>query len=145
MGYYLRYIIDEDRPLLVTDLAAAFTGQAGQYRVDPERKRTEGTILYKGHPAGHVELNHPGDGLFDEEIEELTEFVADAEESPDKDYVLDVLKDARQIVAVQVLGGQAGIDALVPLWAWLSENRSGILQADGQGYWDGDEFILEAG
>jgi hypothetical protein len=141
----MRFIIDEDRPVLLTDLGAAFTDQAEHYRVEPSRKRDEGIILHRGHPAGDVTLNHPGDGLFDEEIEELIEFVDDAEETPDKDYVLDTLRGARQIVAIQVLGGQAGIDALVPLWTWLSANRSGVLQADGQGYWDGEEFILEVG
>ena len=141
----MRFIIDEDRPVLLTDLGAAFTDQAEHYRVEPSRKRNEGIILHREQTVGDVTLNHPGDGLFDEEIEELIEFVDDAEETPDKDYVLDALRDARQIVAVQVLGGQAGIDALVPLWTWLSANRSGVLQAAGQGYWDGEEFILEVG
>ncbi len=35
------------------------------------------------------------------------------------------------------------LDKIVPLWDWLFENYSGLLQADGEGYYDKEQKILK--
>jgi hypothetical protein len=84
--------------------------------------------------------------LFDDERAELIES-ADQGEGPGKAAVLETLRDARIILAVQVLFGNGDpeetLDALDPLWSWLQENRQGLLQADGEGYYDANGLILE--
>lgn len=37
------------------------------------------------------------------------------------------------------------LDRLVPLWTWLQANRRGLIQADGEGYYDGQELIMVLG
>jgi hypothetical protein len=32
---------------------------------------------------------------------------------------------------------------LSPLWDWLLANRSGLIQADGEGFYEGRNLILE--
>ena len=53
---------------------------------------------------------------------------------------------ARSLVAVQVLWDGEEADAalalLDPLWAWLFRERPGLLQADGEGFYDSERLIL---
>ena len=140
----MRYIISDDRPVSLEDIRAAFAQAGTGYEVDGEE--AEATIAYEGKPIGHVTLNVPRDGLFDEERDELIEFAQDGDDESAKDRVVNTLRSARAIVAVQVLFGDGDtdltLDALVPLWTWLQANRRGLIQADGEGYYDGQELIL---
>jgi hypothetical protein len=49
-----------------------------------------------------IEINQPGDGLFDDEIGEMLEFLEDAE-GENRGRVEKVLRGARRIVSVRVL------------------------------------------
>jgi hypothetical protein len=143
VGYYMRYILTDERPVGVEDVQGVFASADGGYAVDCEG--TEATIAYQGRPIGHVAINSPGDGLFDDERDELVEFAQDGD-AVASGRVVTALRAARSIIAVQVLfgGGETDrtLDELGPLWTWLRENRQGLVQADGEGYYDGTELIL---
>lgn len=145
MGYYMRYLVAEDRPVSVADVETFFAGLGGDYATDAGEDDVE--VSRAGHPIAHITLNAPGDGLFEEELEELREFADDAEDGPGKRQVHATLRGARQIVAAQILmGGQdpdAILTALEPFWAWLFAQRKGLMQADGEGYYSADAQILE--
>ena len=140
----MRYIVSDDRTIGLEDIRAIFAQAGTEYEVDGEE--VEATIAYEGKPIGHVTLNLPGDGLFDEERDELIEFAQDGDDKSAKDRVIDTLQGARAIVAVKVLFGDNDtdwtLDRLIPLWTWLQANRHGLIQADGEGYYDGQELIL---
>ena len=145
MGYYMRFIVSDERPIALDDIRTAFVAAGIEYEVDGEDN--EATIAYQGEAIGQVTLNVPGDGLFDEERDELVEFAQDGDESTKgRGRVIDTLRAARAIVAVQVLSGEEDPDRtperLHPLWTWLQANRRGLLQADGEGYYDGERLIL---
>ena len=142
----MRYIVADDQPVSLEDIGKAFAKAGVDY--DVEGEETEVTITYQGRPIGHVTLNVPGDGLFEEERDELIEFAEEGNEAQ-KRRVIDVLRAAREIVAVQVLFGNGDtgwtLDRLSPLWTWLQSNRRGLVQADGEGYYDGHDLILTLG
>jgi hypothetical protein len=146
LGYYMRYIVADEQPVSLEDVGKAFAKAGVEYDVDGEE--TEVTITYQGRPIGHVTLNVPGDGLFEEERDELIEFAEEGNEAQ-KRRVIDMLRAAREIVAVQVLFGNGDtgwtLDRLSPLWIWLQSNRRGLVQADGEGYYDGHDLILPLG
>jgi hypothetical protein len=139
----MRYIVADEQLVSLEDIGKAFAKAGVEYDVDGEE--TEVTITYQGRPIGHVTLNVPGDGLFEEERDELIEFAEEGNEAQ-KRRVIDVLRAAREIVAVQVLFGNEDtgwtLDRLSPLWTWLQSNRRGLVQADGEGYYDGHDLIL---
>ena len=143
MGYYMRYIVADEQPVSLEDIGRAFVEAGVEYDVDGEE--TEVTITYQGRPIGHVTLNVPGDGLFEEERDELIEFAEEGNEAQ-KRRVIDTLRAAREIVAVRVLFGNGDtdwtLDRLSPLWTWLQSNRRGLVQADSEGYYDGHDLIL---
>lgn len=144
MGYYMRYIATDERSIGLEDIRAAFAEAGTGYSVEGEE--AEATVAYEGKPIGHVTLNVPGDGLFDEERDELIEFVEEGYDDAPRDRVASTLRSANVIVAVQVLFGVGDtdetLDRLAPLWSWLQANRQGLIHADGEGYYDGQELIL---
>jgi hypothetical protein len=109
---------------------------------------TAATIHHAGATIAHVEINVPGDGLFDDERDELVEFATDASgDASATARVLETLAGARAIVAAQVLFGtgdtETTLSRLDPLWGWLFRNREGLLQADGEGYYDAQGLVLQ--
>ena len=143
MGYYMRYVVADDRAITADVVQAAFGRLGPDYRAEADGD--EVTVEHRGDLIAHVTLNVPGDGLFDEERDELLEFAADADDAPGKARVLATLRAARGIVAVQVLGTRetdALLSALDAFWAWLFRERQGLLQADGEGYYSPDGLVL---
>lgn len=144
MGHYMRYIVADERPVTLEDVRRALEVPDGSCEIEGDG--TEATITHRGHRAGHLTINSPGDGIFDEERDELMEIV---KRGPDRirDDVLATLRAAQNIVAVQVLFGDGNIEntlaAIDPLWRWLHDNRRGLLQADGEGYYDARGLILK--
>jgi hypothetical protein len=143
VGYYMRFVVADERPVALADVHAVLSKISPDYELEGEGM--DATVMFRGQRVGHLTLNVPGDGLFDAERAELIAF-ADAVNGNGKSRVIDVLQKARQIVAVQVLFGDGDpertLAALDPLWHWLHTSRSGLLQADHEGYYDGKELIL---
>ena len=141
MSYYIRYISTDATETTPPTLQEALTERDPQYSIAASGEFKHGEEVY-----GVVEINRPGDGLFEEEIEELKEFVKDVRGKRKLD-VLKTLDDARAIVAVQVLFGdrpaEVTLQKLDPLWEWLISHRRGLLQADDEGYYDKTGRILK--
>ena len=70
-------------------------------------------------------------------------------EGKNREAVECVLKNARRIVSVRVLvqdrESEETLAGIQPLWNWLFATRGGLLQADGEGYYDANGLILEEG
>jgi hypothetical protein len=148
MGYYMRFFDTSEKPLTIGEIEGALRDVDPAYRLEaPESAKIPQADLYlRDGLYAEIEINEPGDELFENEIAEMLEFLEDAEGKARK-RVEKVLKGARRIVSVRVLGQDretdetlAGID---PLWKWLFSTRAGLLQADGEGYYDAGDLILE--
>ena len=106
-----------------------------------------GTLWNVGDSVyAQIEINLPGDGLYDEEIQEMLGFPLDAEGQGRK-RVERVLKSAKRTIAVQVLWqgreSEETFSRIDPSWQWLFLTRKGLLYADGEGYYNEDDLILE--
>jgi hypothetical protein len=145
VGYYMRYVSTDDRPITTAEIRDALVAAGTGY--DVEIDDTAATIVHSGARIAHVEINVPGDGLFDEERHELDEFVMNADgDRWASARVRHVLGAAQAIVAAQVLFGTGDVketlNLLDPLWEWFFRNRHGLLQADGEGYYDARGVVL---
>lgn len=131
----MRYIVTASEPVTIEQLSTALSTADARYAI-----AEGGDLTYRGEVFAQVEVNQPGDGLFEEEREELLGFLEDAEDQKAAAEVKKALNEATAIVAVRVLWGDRGteatLDKLEPLWGWLFENRNGLLQADDEGYYD---------
>ena len=141
MSYYMRFITTEATETTTSILEQALKARDPQYSITASGELKHGDDLY-----GSIEINRPGDGLFEEEIAELKEFVDDVR-GKRKPEVLKTLHEAKAIIAVQVLFGDRQVEAtmqkLDPLWEWLLSNRKGLLQVDDEGYYDQTSRILK--
>ena len=141
MSYYMRFITTDTAETTPSILEQALKETDSEYSIADSGELKHGDDVY-----AVVEVNRPGDSLFAEEIGELREFV-EAVRGKRKADVLRTLDNAKAIVAVQVLFGgresEATLEKLDPLWEWLMSHRKGLLQADGEGYYDQTGPILK--
>lgn len=140
MGYYMRFIMTDGSETTLAGIEQGLRQIDTAYSVGSSGELHHGTDLY-----AQIDINRLGDEMFDDEIAELKEFVEDVRGKRKKD-VLKVLDEAKTILAVQVLwedrDADATLDRLSPLWDWLFSNRTGLLRADGEGYYDTSGLIL---
>src|SRR5262245_26817058 len=97
MPYYMRYFDTSSEPLAMEDIEAAIKRENPAYWMeifkDGQRPLAD---LYLGDALfAQIELNQPGDGLFDEEIREMLDALLDAE-GYGRQRVESVLKDAKR-------------------------------------------------
>ena len=139
MGYYIRYFVETGSAPSGDELSSAFAGTRTAVH--------DGEIVDRGNVCGAIEVSTPSDELFEEEIAEFREFLDEVPMTPGKRRVLECLDRCKAIVAVQVLFGTGDAETTLqkvdPLWNWLFANRSGLLQADGEGFYDGQTLLVE--
>jgi hypothetical protein len=139
VSYYLRFLSEDDRPLLLGELMSGLQGLG--FRVDG------GGTLYRGSELlGQLEVSRPGDGLFEADSDELRREARQGGAAAGP--VLARLGSLTAILAVSVLwqerAAEQTLDLLSPLWDWLLANRRGLIHADGEGFYDGQGLILAA-
>jgi hypothetical protein len=147
MGYYMRFILTSDESPQPEDIRAALRSLSLDYAViSPEDDPTRAELLFAGERLGEIEFNRPGDDIFDEDIDELRQLVSRSQ-NENRQRVLDVLDRARIMVAAQLFwkgeDSEPVLERVDPLWDWLFANYDGLLQADGDGFYDSESLILE--
>ncbi len=93
-----------------------------------------------------AEVNHTSDSDAKEEVEEFTELLADVPDTPHRRNVLSRLERTTFIVANQIPTvdfEDDGYDAAGEFMLFFVEHNGGIIQADGEGFYDGQELIVE--
>lgn len=139
MGYYMRYIVTDEQRVSLSEIERALRA------IDPHYLVGDGDLKHDDGLYGQLEINQPGDGLFEEEVDELKAELEDTRGKAKK-KVEAVLENAKAVVAIQVLWQDRDIEETLkkidPLWKWLFANRQGLLQADGEGWYDASGLIL---
>ena len=143
----MRFIVTDEKAISLTELESALKELDADYRIaNDEDDDTYGELMHGDNIYGQIEINQPSDGLFDEEIGELVEFLEDVEEE-NKTKVLEVLNNAKSIFCIQVLSQgreiEENLTKIYPIWEWCFRNRKGLMQADAEGYYDASGLILE--
>jgi hypothetical protein len=142
MGYFLRFLSEDERPLALGEILSGLLDTDPSFRLDDD-----GTLIRSNERLAHLEINTAADRLFEEEITELRE---EAEQGgAAAGAVITRLGSITAILAVGVLRQERTteqtLDLLNPLWDWLLVNRRGLIHADGEGFYDGQDLILATG
>lgn len=147
MGYYIRFIVYDEKDITLDAI------EDGIKCIDPkfnlaewDRECEYAELLHGDDLYGELEIIRLDQDDVDEEIEELIEDLEDATEG-DKDKVINLLKKAKVMLVIRVLwqgrDAETTIDTIAPLWDWLFKNYQGLLQVDGEGYFDNGNQILQ--
>lgn len=144
MSFYLRFI-SEDKLPSVPELVERWSGL--ETLRFSEVDASSATIEDDSGVIAAIEVNRPGDGLFEEELSEMRD---DAESADgDKSDVFRVLDTAQSTLAFEVLTSADGLEASVsklgPLFEWVPENFKGLIHADGEGFYRGRDLVLDVG
>jgi hypothetical protein len=153
MGYYLRaFCTSEDLPPLggVLEWASAQGVSLALESSSPGALGSAGwheaELRYKpGRRPLVVDVSRAGDdGLLAEEVEEFIEMLGAVEESADKRKVLAHLRASRAIVTAQLLSDidDDGYDAVGVVLGFFVEHYGGMIQADAEGFYEGDRLIV---
>jgi hypothetical protein len=148
MGYYLRAFCTSDNiPPLRTVLDWADTqGVRLEARAadlaTPNWEQAE--LLYKPDKSPIIAEANAGD-LLREEVDEFVEFLEDVDESPEKKKVLEHLEQSKAVVAAQLIGNidDDGYTAVGTFLTYFVDHCGGLIQADGEGFYEGDKLIVE--
>ncbi len=145
MGYYMRYLVTDSKQVNLNVLESALKQASPLFSIAASESE-QGELRFGSDIYGIVEVDRSGSPDFNSEVEELAEQVEEAE-AEDKDMVLNAIEATRTIVAVEVLWGkrttEETLSKLDPLWNWLQANHTGLLQADGEGYYKNRKLILK--
>jgi hypothetical protein len=147
MGYFLRYITTEADPPALATLRAALQEIDAAYRlISSPVDEAAGDLFYGDLFCGELEINRTGDDLFEEDLGELRLLVGHAR-GEQRERVLRVLDAARALIIVSAVwqGGdpEPVLNRIDPLWDWLFPRYAGLLQADGEGFYDENGLVLE--
>lgn len=145
MGYYMRFHDTEPRPLHISELRAGLREIDPAFDVDGENISDSGCLLYNGEVYADITIDGPDDAYFDWKTDSLKAEVG-AAAGPGKERVEAVLRAAQRQVFVRIRWGgrdsETTLSRLDVLWDWLFAHRSGLLHAEGEGFYDGEELIL---
>jgi hypothetical protein len=147
MGYYMRYIVTDTQDISLAVIVQALKQIDPAYAILTDFDAASGDLLYGEKRYGEIEINRPGDDIFEEEIADLRELLP-KQGTADARRVLDALEKAKAMVAVNALwkgrNSEATLEKIDPLWDWLFDHYAGILQADNEGFYDASGLILES-
>ncbi|MEZ4667043.1 MAG: hypothetical protein R3E39_03835 [Anaerolineae bacterium] len=103
-------------------------------------------VFYDGAAIGYVEINETADEIFEDDLSAFRDMIGEPKTDVERN-VLEMLDKANYMIAVEALWEGAESENTLakfdPLWAWLFETHSGILQADNEGFYDAKGLILE--
>ncbi len=148
MSYYMRFIVTDEKPINLTLLQEILRTADREYGLDRDEDPLSevANLMYDGEILGEIEINRPDSEIFDEERIELQEAVHESACMEHK-QVLDTLNQAQAIIALRVLWqgrkSEATLERIDPLWKWLFDNRDGLLQVDGEGYYNKSGLVCE--
>jgi hypothetical protein len=139
VGYYIRFLLEDDRPLSLEEI------MAGLRAADPGFALTGGDLTRGGELIAQLDISLPGSGVFEDDIDMFREQAGSAGGAE----VAARLGSVTAILAARVLWqgrtAEETLDLLGPLWDWLTASRRGLVHADGEGFYDQGELILQTG
>jgi hypothetical protein len=103
-------------------------------------------LRYKpGNQPIPVDVTRPVMNSFSDEIDEFVEFLDDVPDSAAKEKVLRQLRQTKAIVATQLLGDidDDGYTAAGTFLNFFVGHCGGMIQADAEGFYEGDEVIVK--
>jgi hypothetical protein len=153
MGYYLRAFCVRQPPA-ITEVLTGLRDQNMDFKLqegDVNRGRGEAGLRQYAvqYRAGRlpilVDVGQRTDPEIQEEIDEFVDLVKDEPPSLERRRVEDHLTASQFVVAMQVASEEMDDTSLEAAGALLSayvQRCEGLVQADGEGFYDGDALLL---
>ncbi len=132
MSYYVRFFAES--PITLKALSTGIKSINPQYKVDG------GDLMAGTDVLAEITVDSAGSDLFDEELNARLGAVQQIGGDVAQ-WVSGRLRGAKSIVAIKV-DPAVNWDLLAPLWTTLANMATGLMQVDGQGFYDGANLVL---
>lgn len=146
MGYLMRYFITDERAITLDDIEAALQAIDPAYTIANVEVDDLGDLLLGSQRLAIIEINRPGDDMFEDDIAEFMDVVGKGDQAGEI-RVREVLSSARALVVIEAFwegeDAESTLSKIDPLWDWLFANYPGLSQADSEGFYDQSGLILE--
>ena len=144
MSYHMRFFDLSPKPLTFAAIETALRVTDPGYRLDANGPVASLWLSEKA--LGEMEIHAPGDGAFERVVGERVAALA-ASEDEYREAVEAALHSSRQLIQIRLDVLEEDLDdsleAIDPLWDWLFDSREGLLHAEGEGYYQDGEMLLE--
>ena len=144
MAYFMRFVSLDPRPFSLAELETALTTVDAKYSIKrPVENTASGELRYGRSLYALLEISK-----VDDDVAELRAAVAEIENEAAK-RVYESLADATDVLTIEVKyqgrGTEKTLRMLDPIWEWLIDNRRGLVQADGEGFYEGKDLVVDLG
>lgn len=140
----MRFFLADGLPPALDEMMAALKiGDPGSLLVRDSAETGRGDLYFGDVLYAEIELNAPGDEIFDEDCGELAEEL-DKQDDPGAEEAKKALAEATGAVVLHVFEpGHDDYARLNLLIDWLFETRTGVLQVDEEGFFgrDGKKIV----
>jgi hypothetical protein len=157
MGYFVRVFCTAGEPPVLRPVLAHALNRGSAIELDPDGGGTSlddaswshvGLLYKSGKLPIRLEVNRTegNGGLVREEIDEFMEFLEDAPNNANRKRVEDHLRATTFVVAAQLPTSDIdddGYNALGNTSTYFVEHNDGMIQADGEGFYDGTNVIVK--
>lgn len=147
MGYYIRFIVYDEKDITLDAIEDGIKGIDSKFNLAEWDRECEYAEMRHGDDLyGELEICRLDQDDVGEEIVELIEEIGD-EMAGDKEKIIDLLKKAKVMLVIRILwqdrDAGATINTIAPIWDWLFDHYQGLLQIDGEGYFDKEGQLLQ--
>jgi len=147
MGYYMRYFITDKKIINLKEILDYLQSIDKHYTIRIEDESGNSVVLmYKNEPYGEIELNFREDEIFETEQIEFFKFLEDVKQGKVR-KIKKYLNKSTSVLVIRVLWQERTCEETLqkidPIWEWLFKNRKGVLQADGEGFYNSKGLILK--
>ena len=156
MGYYVRVFCTVGEPPVLRPVLTHAAKRGSTVTLDPQVSSSgldnawdQVGVLYKaGRLPILLEINREDadQALMKEEIEEFMDLLQDSPKNADRERVERHLRETKFTVAAQLATDDIdddGYNALGNVLTYFVEHHGGMIQADGEGFYDGEKVIVE--
>jgi hypothetical protein len=142
----MRFFDTEPQPLYISEIRAAL------HEIDPAFEIDDGSdalgsgyLVYADALHAEISIDGPGSDDFERERDSILVEIMRSHGAR-RAEVEHVLRTAHRQICLRVRWGdrspETTLSRLDVLWDWLFAHRSGLLHAEGEGFYDGEELIL---
>lgn len=146
MGYLMRFFVTDKMDLTLQYLGNALQLVDARYQLANTDVPDIADLLFDGTQLAVLEINRPGDDMFEDDLAEFDEMVG-PDHDPATTRVREVLHQTKALVVAEVFWegteSEAALEKLDPLWNWLFQHVQGLAQADTEGFYDSSGLVLE--
>jgi hypothetical protein len=151
MAYWMRVFCTEGAPPPLEEVLAWTAAQGQQLRLSEGAEHVPGSwsrvaIEYRGSKLPFLaEITSIEDPEGRKEVEEFVELIAETAGSPERQRALDHLERTRFILANEIPTSdfdEYGFDAVGEFMRFFVEHHGGMIQADGEGLYEGDQLVV---